>query len=317
MIYPVLQWLLGRIPELRKRAYLARFLLSFEVPPDMQREDVNLEYKEKQEEFKEIHKQLEQIRAAEGTQVRARRNDLEELEAQRERLKERLKAIKKRMESIPNSQALFLAMGAFVNEQQEQTDLEGTIEEQKISLKKAEDKYNTTKEALREMEQFVTEGGIHQQLQRLEEQVKTNGYLLERLPQEVEEKKQTTEQLRQVINQPSLSGSERANLQQQLQTLRNDVKQLRAQRDASLSSVDDKLGFYRQQSNAIEKKKLDKEATLNEVLQEKRELEKELAEKEERLEEMNPERVSQRLSLTADVQRRTVGQVRSRSSPQS
>jgi intraflagellar transport protein 81 len=32
-------WSLQRIPELRKRAYLARFLLSLEVPPDLFNED--------------------------------------------------------------------------------------------------------------------------------------------------------------------------------------------------------------------------------------------------------------------------------------
>ena len=34
MIYPILEWLLHRIPELKKRAHLARYLVKVEVPPD-------------------------------------------------------------------------------------------------------------------------------------------------------------------------------------------------------------------------------------------------------------------------------------------
>ena len=39
IIYPILYWSLQRIPELRKRAYLAKYLLSIEVPPEMQTDD--------------------------------------------------------------------------------------------------------------------------------------------------------------------------------------------------------------------------------------------------------------------------------------
>ena len=39
VIYPILEWLLQRIPELKKRAYLARFLVKVEVPPEFSQED--------------------------------------------------------------------------------------------------------------------------------------------------------------------------------------------------------------------------------------------------------------------------------------
>lgn len=52
------------------------------------------------------------------------------------------------------------------------------------------------------------------------------------------------------------------------------------------------MAFYRQQYSAVEKKKLDKEAILNDQLEQKRELEKELAAKEEQLHEMSPAQVA-------------------------
>ena len=40
VIHPLLQWLLQRLPELRKRAYLARYLVKLEVPAEFLQDDV-------------------------------------------------------------------------------------------------------------------------------------------------------------------------------------------------------------------------------------------------------------------------------------
>lgn len=36
VIYHILEWILRRIPELKKRAYLAQFLMKVELPPDIE-----------------------------------------------------------------------------------------------------------------------------------------------------------------------------------------------------------------------------------------------------------------------------------------
>ena len=60
LIYPILSWMLQRLPELQKRAYLARFLVNVEVPEHMFSDEEVVEvyqnYKDLQEEFKEMHK---------------------------------------------------------------------------------------------------------------------------------------------------------------------------------------------------------------------------------------------------------------------
>lgn len=40
VIHPILHWLLQRVPELKKRAYLARFLVKLEVPAEFLQDDV-------------------------------------------------------------------------------------------------------------------------------------------------------------------------------------------------------------------------------------------------------------------------------------
>lgn len=65
-IYPLLQWLLERLNELKKRAYLARFLVRIDVPAEFLQEEAALElhttYQQLVEEFKELHKMVEQQR---------------------------------------------------------------------------------------------------------------------------------------------------------------------------------------------------------------------------------------------------------------
>lgn len=40
VVHPILHWLLQRLPELKKRAYLARFLVKLEVPTEFLQDDV-------------------------------------------------------------------------------------------------------------------------------------------------------------------------------------------------------------------------------------------------------------------------------------
>jgi hypothetical protein len=39
VIYPILEWLFHRMADLKKRAYLARYLVKVEVPPDFMADD--------------------------------------------------------------------------------------------------------------------------------------------------------------------------------------------------------------------------------------------------------------------------------------
>lgn len=39
VIYPILDWLLSRVEELKKRAYLAKFLVKLNIPPEFMQDD--------------------------------------------------------------------------------------------------------------------------------------------------------------------------------------------------------------------------------------------------------------------------------------
>ena len=103
-IFSVLSYVLPRIGALRKRAYVARYLLAVDVPPEFQHDEglsaLLGELRALQGEFKETHKALE--RATVGPNGEARttpgelKREIAQLEDERGQLIEKIAALKKK-----------------------------------------------------------------------------------------------------------------------------------------------------------------------------------------------------------------------------
>ncbi|PRP83233.1 intraflagellar transport protein [Planoprotostelium fungivorum] len=301
VVYPLLSWMLQRIPELRKRAYLAKFLLNFEVPTDMVQDEVYLEFKQRQNDFKEVHKAVERVRSS-GFQPSDMRGALAELEKQREKLLDKLNSAKKKLDRQPDRQQLLDAAKNLRTEEEEKEKLAASIVEQQTHLTQVDIRLSAEQQKLKETQSANSDGGIMAQLNRLRENVENNGYLMNQLPQEKAAKQQWAESLRKVLNEPALSEQERQRMQQQITALRNDIKNLTTKRDSSANKVDDKLAFYRQQYNAVDKKKKEKEQALHDLYEERKELQNEYAEKENKLEQLNPGKILRGEALERYVQ---------------
>ncbi len=146
-----------------------------------------------------------------------------------------------------------------------------------------------TKEKLKEAQTTQMETSVEDQIVKLEDEVKANQYLEQHLPREIEERRQWSDRLRQVLNQPALSDLELNQMDSKIQTLKVEVQKLTMKKESV--SADDKLQMYRQQYNSVEKKKSTKEAQLKDLLQEQHELTSDLKIKQEKLEEMDPTKV--------------------------
>ena len=105
LIYPVLFWILQRVPELRKRAFLARFLVNIEVPEEMFADEVVVEvfqqYKELQAQFKETHKMLDKLRSNRFEPGEIKR-EIQQLEEEKEQLNTKITKIKQRVQVQPS-----------------------------------------------------------------------------------------------------------------------------------------------------------------------------------------------------------------------
>jgi len=65
VIYPIVYYLATRFQDCEKRAYLARFLVPFEIQEDLQGDQdiktMHQQYKDLQAEFQVVHQQLENV----------------------------------------------------------------------------------------------------------------------------------------------------------------------------------------------------------------------------------------------------------------
>lgn len=108
-IHHILEWALTRLPELKKRAYLARFLVKIELAPDIEGDsdvqDLFQEYEHLIDEFKEFHKQYEQVQNS-GYSTQEIRKDLTHMEEERDQLSKKIERLKRKVESHPRKDAM-------------------------------------------------------------------------------------------------------------------------------------------------------------------------------------------------------------------
>lgn len=143
-IYGILHFLFAKLPDLRKRAYLARYLVDPGIPQDVIASDDEIlqtyqQYKEMQREFTRIHKMVDQLRhqIAPPDELKAK---ISEEERQVDELDEKIDRIKMQLEQ--DDPDAFLAAASDLRRGEEEKDkLEGSIKEQNEKLKSETDRY--------------------------------------------------------------------------------------------------------------------------------------------------------------------------------
>ena len=100
VVYPLLYHLLSRFPQLKQRAYLARYIRPFECPAEYAADPVMSaliqQYHDKQYLFKETHKNVTKLREN-ATNVSAMKSDMKQLENEKLQLINKLNKIKDRI----------------------------------------------------------------------------------------------------------------------------------------------------------------------------------------------------------------------------
>ena len=100
MIYPVLEWILQHRPELQKRAYLAKFLVKLDIPPEISADqdvaEIYEQYEELIEQFKNVHRENEAIKNS-GYSTAELRKDIEEMEKEKEIVQKRIERMQRKV----------------------------------------------------------------------------------------------------------------------------------------------------------------------------------------------------------------------------
>lgn len=97
-LYPILHWVLQRFPSLKKRAYLAKFLVPEPIPQEFMQDENLMEihnsHKQLQQQFKEVHKQVDKLRS-EPTRPGEVKQEITTLEDERKQLIMKIDRLKK------------------------------------------------------------------------------------------------------------------------------------------------------------------------------------------------------------------------------
>lgn len=293
LIYPILSWMLQRLPDLQKRAYLARFLVNVEVPEHMFADEEVVEvyqnYKDLQEEFKEVHKTSEKYKS-QLISPNEIKKQIMLMEEDKSQLESKVEALKGKLENVDRFQEMLEATHKLRLQQDEQVKLQDRLKEQKAQLLQAEHRLNAMVARLNEKRvERANTSDVQQLLANLEREVnELEKQALQTLPEQLQAKQRRMEELQHVLGESATSDAELSQLQQQHQQINRAVQQLEERKRSTRSNPDDKLAMFRQQANLTAKKKEALMQRLSSVSRERAAVEAELQEKAGALANVKP-----------------------------
>lgn len=285
--YSLLQWLLERVPDLKKRAYLAKFLVRIEVPPefhqDEQVSELSAAHEELMEQFKDLHKTIEQQRASKFSVAEVRK-DIASMEEEKEQLTKRIERLKQKAMSSPNSSAMLEAAQKLRREKDREIELEEQNLEQKNLLLHAEQKVVLVQKEVEEAEKANFDLTPEKLMAQLEEETTLKKILAEEtLPKKVEVKRKGCITLEGVLSDPIFSEADLDGIREQIATLNLELARVREEKMPGKDPAWDKLVLFRQQASIIARRK---EAAIEEykmIMDELANADKDLQSKREQL----------------------------------
>ncbi|KAK0182392.1 hypothetical protein PV327_000536 [Microctonus hyperodae] len=249
-IYSILQWLLSNMKVVQQRAYLARFLVKIEIPPeyleDPETSAIYERYIKLIEDFKMVHKEREAGRQG-GEAAAELKSDLKAMEKEREVITDRIEKVKTRTEAhshlLEYAQALRLERDRDHELTLQRSQEKEAIDSLQVSVQRADQKLQSLRQAGVEL----TPQMLQQRL--LEEVMILTAICNERLPAELSNLNIKVEALNSIVKSSYIGPDEIVKLRQRLDVIVREVQALAETKVTVIGA--DKMAPFRQQSAAI------------------------------------------------------------------
>ena len=294
VVYPLLHYLVQRLPQLKKRAYLARFLMTIKIPQqfalDPQVAEVFGQYKELQKEFKDVHKTLDRLQGS-SLSPGDLKKEITQLEEEKHQLHDKIENLQRKTNGMEGFEELLKVTSALRREQEEEAKLDERMAEQQSQLAMAGRRYQEISRKLIDLKQSMgSDGSIsaEQLLERLEEDVRA----LERnvrddLPKEFRARKEKLEKLQRALSEPAKSEADVQQVQQEVRMLQREIQRLNDTiAESNGKRGDDSLAVYRQQGALIAKKLEQKEEQVEKAEEARDRLKSKIEDMESQLRQM-------------------------------
>ncbi|XP_071450557.1 intraflagellar transport protein 81 homolog [Hetaerina americana] len=302
VVCSILHWILEKpIGDLKRRAYLAKYLVKVEVPPevllDPEADALYQQYEKLIEDFKMVHREREVILGRTGSAGKVTRNnlgdviqtaaemrnDLATMEREKEQVTKWLERIKAKVDGVSGVDQMLSTIRALRLERIHEGELMAQSEEQTINLARAEESVARLRRELAHARKEAAGATAEGLLRRLEEEIRLSSYLAkEKLPTEVSQRETEVEILREVAAmEPPPSKGDIDSLRATLNELTKEISKLAKPQQIYKSDndeVDEQLAPFRQQAALMAKKKNEAIESLAEARKEVESLEEEIRE---------------------------------------
>lgn len=282
----IMFWCLQNFDRLQKRAYLAKFLLPVDIPPEFQGDDLIVELTMKlktlQGDFKDVHKTVDHIRQTIGARPQELKNEITQLEQERVQLQNKVSRMKREVQSDDNYfQEMLKATSSLRKEQEEEMRIHDRLMEGRRTLQETEMRFSDSQKRLNDIRSGGTQNQTAEQLfNKLARDVRELQDRRETLESAVVEREMHLEKLQSWETSDRVTTEDDVlHKRDQVHDMEDQVKQLQHQLDTSLER-NTKLVVFRQASTMALKKLREKEDELEKLMEEKRRIAKLQEEKE-------------------------------------
>ncbi|KAK6632280.1 hypothetical protein RUM44_007321 [Polyplax serrata] len=290
VIHPILEWLLANMDDLKKRSYLAQFLVKLDVPPEMLGDpDISFlyeQYESQIEEFKDTHKKYEALKSS-GMSITELRTDITAMEKEKDSVEKKIEKLRQRIENVPGKTALLESAKALREEKQKEKELSSQAEQQTSQIMVNDQRLRRLQVQLKELKQSSAAASAEKLLRKLEEECSVNNYIAkQKLPQEIKNRQVDVKILESVMREPNITHADLEELNNQIQQIGSEINEMVEKHLATQNVSEDKNAPFRQQASIIAKKKENKAEQLGELRNALSNIEEEFEEKQGKLKEL-------------------------------
>jgi len=259
LIHPIVHWILSNLEPLKKRAYLAQYCVTLEVPEEILQDeqvfDLYQHYKDLQGQFKAVHSHLENLRVNSVSPNELKR-EIQQLETERDHLVQKIHQFKNKTANMGGFNVLLQATSMLRKEQEEEARVRDKIMEQRLQLDQTQALFLDSSRALMQVRdaQKTRDYSAETMLKLLREEVSKNRTTYSRLVREAQEKGQRCAQFESALSEPSVTQAQISHNDMEIERLKNEIHHLEEQ-VGKTSEADGKLTIYRQQAALVSKKK--------------------------------------------------------------
>ena len=255
----MLDWFLNNVTELQQRAYLAKYLVKLDIPPEISADqdvaEIYEQYEDLIEQFKTVHKDCDAIKNSGYSTVELRK-DIEEMEKEKEIVQKRIERMQRKVEGMTNLEVMLGVAKKLRQEKERNKEIKSQKQDQRNNINHANQRIMRLEQQLSDMRQAGIGTTPEMLLQKMDEEAKVNAYIVkEKLPRELEVKKQAVESLEKVLNQPALTQNDLLDLKKRIKDANNEAKEISDKKNVSNDPMEDKLTLFRQQAAIIARKK--------------------------------------------------------------